>query len=340
MNLITGSTGLVGSHLLYSLLIAGKQVKVLIRNIKDKEKIALIFKYYIDKPEELLKKVDWVYGDVRNKYLLGDIFSDVKYVYHCAAKVSFARKDKQEMLDVNILGTANIVNYCLQFKVKKLVFVSSIAAIGKPLQGNIYSENCEWPQGKLSTYSYSKTHSELEVWRGIAEGLNAVIICPSVILGPGNWEAGSGKIFKQVYKGMKFFTRGVTGFVDVRDVAHLMVFLMEHDISAERYIVNAENISYEKVLKTVANALGVKSPSYYAPSFLTSIAWMFEAVKAVLTFQTPLITKQSAKTSHDIQRYSSEKLIKAIGFKFIPIEQSIADTARKFLLVQSSKFKV
>ena len=337
MILVTGSSGLVGSHLLIKLLKKRSKIKALIRDTQSKEKIRKVFQYYTKDSDRLLTQIEWHLGDITDYVSLEEAFDNVDYVYHCAAVISFNSRDRSLMSAVNIQGTSNIVNLCLVKGIKKLVHVSSIAAIAKPVSGNLYTEKSLLPQGKLSAYSFTKSQSELEVWRGVTEGLNAVIINPSIILGPGNWNSGSGKLFSQVFKGMKFFTRGVTGFVDVHDVVRLMMELMESDIHAERYIVSAANLSYEEVFKKIAAGLGAKAPKYYASPFLTSIVWRMDRLLSIVLFRKPLLTRQSAKASHIIQNYTSEKLVNQTGFKFTPLEQTIKQTA-SFLKEEHNRY--
>lgn len=332
MILVTGASGLVGSHLLLLLLKKGNKVKALIRDEKSKSKIEKVFRYYVENAGDLLASIQWVRGDVTDVISLREAFLDVEKVYHCAAFISFDRKYLRYMKQVNTVGTANCVNLCLELKVKKLVHVSSIAAIGKPKKGMETTEHDKWPQGNMSAYSYTKTQSELEVWRGINEGLKAVIVNPSVILGPGNWESGSGKIFSQAYKGMKFYTKGSTGFVDVRDVVELMETLMESDIHSERYIVNEGNIHYRNLFTHIASAMGKKPPQWHATPILTSIAWRAEKMLAFVSGREPTLTRNSAKSAHAEQRYSSNKLKEQTGFKFREIEDTIKHTAQIFLL--------
>ena len=331
MNLITGASGLVGSHLLYKLLTNGHNVRALIRSEKSKNQIEKIFGYYTDNPDQYLSKISWVFGDITNYSVLNKAFIGVSTIYHCAAFISFSERDFSKMKEVNIEGTANVVNLCLEHAVKKLMHVSSIAAIGDPVEGHSYDEDCGWPQGKISSYAFTKTQSEMEVWRGIAEGLDAVIVNPAVILGPGNWYSGSSKLFNQIYKGMKFYTKGVTGFVDVRDVVDAMVLLMNAKTSCERYILNGENQSYKEVCKSIAEALQVSPPRIYAKPLFTSLAWRLGKLLLFLSGRQPILTKDTAKAAHKIQRYSSKKIKLEHHYSFQTIDDIISRTAKIFL---------
>ncbi|HEY2727007.1 MAG TPA: NAD-dependent epimerase/dehydratase family protein, partial [Parafilimonas sp.] len=220
---ITGATGLLGSHLIKELVNSNANIKALYRH-------EIPFTH---------NKIEWLQGDILDTILLGEILEDVDEVYHCAAKVSFNPKNKKELFKTNIEGTANIVNACLNTNVKKLLHVSSVSALGRIREDVIIDETMQWSEdANNSVYGESKYLGEMEVWRGIAEGLNAVIINPTIILGAGDWNNGSSEIFKTAYKEFPYYTEGVTGFVDVKDVVKAMITLMNSDIFSERFIVN------------------------------------------------------------------------------------------------------
>jgi dihydroflavonol-4-reductase len=330
MILITGGTGLLGGHLTYRLLEMENQVRLLVRSEESKSKLQKLFSYYTNTPGTLLEKIEWVFGDILDKSVIENSFNGVDRVYHCAAAVSFEPRNKRAMLDTNIRGTANIVNACLESGIKKLVYVSSIAAIKGTTDKDYATENDNWPSGNRLNYQYSKTQAEFEVWRGINEGLSAVIVNPSVILGPGQWNSGSSVFFPTVFKGLNYYTKGVTGFVDVTDVAEVMIELMESGIQGERFIVSAENLSYEDIFNLIADSLEVKRPSKYVSRTLTDIAWKIDYIRSKLFFSNPFLTKETARASHTIQQYSSDKIKQAIGFSFKPLSQSIKRIASQF----------
>lgn len=332
MNFVTGGTGLVGSHLIYDLIQKGEKVRALKRSTSNTTFVEKIFSYYSPEAITLFEKIDWVEGDVLDFYSIKDALEGITSVYHCAAIVAFSNKQKEKIIQENVQGTANLVNACLDKKVRKFCHVSSIAALGKSETGGPVTEEAQWTNSKYkSAYSISKHLSEREVWRGIAEGLNAVIVNPSIILGPGNWESGSAKFFSTIYKGLKFYTKGVTGYVDVRDVSKAMILLMDQKISGERFILNSENTSYEFVLKSIAKNLGVKPPSVYANKSMGEIAWRWERIKEIISGTPALITRDTARTSHKKNYFSSQKLINELGLEFIPVEQSVRSVAILFL---------
>lgn len=249
-------------------------------------------------------------------------------VYHCAAVVSFEPSRKKEMFKINIEGTTNVVNAALSTGVKKLVHVSSVAALGRIREDEPISESMNWTEETSnSNYGQSKYLSELEVWRGIGEGLDAVIINPVIILGGGDWNTGSSQIFKSVYDEFPWYTEGVTGFVDVRDVAKAMIALMESNISKERFIISAENRTYRELFNLIADAFGKKQPSKKVTPFIAQVVWRLEAIKSKFTGKKPLVTKESAATALANVHFENGKLLKFLPqFNYRTIEETINDT--------------
>jgi len=326
MILVTGGTGLVGSHLLYNLLNNGFKVKALLRKTSSKEAILRTFQYYSTNANVLFEKIIWVEGDLNNISSLEEALEDVTKIYHVAAFVSFNPYEKKKVFDINVDGTANLVNLCLSKNIEKLCFVSSIASLGTTDDGSPINENVLWkPKKNDSSYSISKFKSEMEVWRGITEGLNAVIVNPSVILGPGNWKKGSLAIIDSVARGQPFYTEGITGFVDVRDVAEVMIRLMESNIRGERFILSSENISYRVLFQTIAIKLNIKSPNIYFYPLLGSIMWRLSTLKSILFHSSNRLSRFAVENAHKKLYYSSEKVKNTINFMFRPVQQTIDD---------------
>ncbi len=332
MILVTGGTGLVGSHLLFDLLSRGKKVRALKRENSNVDLVRTTFSYYSKNANELFKSIEWFDGDILDPFSLEDALEGIEDVYHCAALVSFRKEDRHNMLDTNVEGTRNLINACLDANIRKFCMVSSIAALGSPEEGeNTVTEKTPWsPEEKRSAYSTSKFTSELEVWRGIEEGLKAVIVNPSVILGPGQWDKGSSLFFSTIAKGLKYYTKGITGYVDVRDVSRSMVDLMESDVENERFILNSDNCTYEFIFKTIAKYLGIDGPQKYASRKLTEIGWRLAYFKKIFLFKPAGFTKETARASHNIKYYSNQKIKETLGFQFIPIEKSIEDTLKHY----------
>jgi dihydroflavonol-4-reductase len=328
MNLVTGATGLVGSHLIFDLVTKGEQVRALKRKTSD---LMHVQKLFSSQPE-LFKKIEWVEGDVTDIFSLEEVMKGISKVYHCAAIVSYDPAEAESMFKINVEGTANVVNLCLENKVEKLCHVSSVAAINRLEEDEMITENAEWKNSKHhSNYALSKYGAEREVWRGIAEGLNAVIVNPTIIIGRGNWKTGSTAMFGQVWKGLKFYTNGVSGFVDVHDVTRIMIQLMESSIKAERFIISSENVPFRLVLDMISKKLGKPLPSIYANNFLRGIAWRVEALKKLLFKTRPFITRETAHSGSIKVRFSNEKIKKMLHVDFIPVQKAIETTSEAFL---------
>jgi dihydroflavonol-4-reductase len=340
MLLITGGTGLVGSHLLYKLTTSGENVKALCRKTSNKENVLRIFSHYTRDPKKYFDRIEWVEGDLLDYYSLVDALEGVSKVYHAAALVSFDSSNAYKLIKINTEGTANIVNACLEKKIEKLCHVSSIAAIGSTSNGDPITENVQWdPSVNHSAYSYSKFHSEMEVWRGINEGLQTVIVNPSIIIGPGleKWREGFSALFTRVWRGMSFYSNGITGYVDVRDVADCMIRLMNSEIVSERFILNAENISFRELLNEIADNLGRKRPFIEAKPWMTQIVWRADWLRSKLLFAKCMITKENADTANEKSIYSNEKIVEVLGFHFLPAKISIEDYSTLFLAEKKSK---
>jgi dihydroflavonol-4-reductase len=331
MILVTGGTGLVGAHLLLYLVENGHDVRATYRQARTIKNTMDLFGLYLK--DHLFSQIEWIQADVTDLPKLEMAFEDIEYVYHCAGFISFDPKKEEQLRKINIEGTANIVNLCIDHKVKKLCHVSSISALGDLAQNESYvSETSEWnPEVYHSDYAISKYGAELEVWRGYQEGLPVVIVNPGVILGPTIWKEGSGAIFTQVEKGISFFTRGKTGFVGVNDVVKVMHILMQSDIEGERFSLVAENLTYEEIIKSIAAKTESKMPKYHAKPWVTNIAWRLDWMGSVFFGKKRKLTKYTAQTLHSITIYNSDKIknpeISGLGFKFQSIDAVIQDVA-------------
>ncbi len=341
MIFVTGGTGLVGAHLLYELTKANKPVKALKRENSNLQQVLKTFSYYTPNPENQFKKIEWVNGDILDYFSLENILEGITEIYHCAAIVSFQPSERKKIIDNNVDGTSNLVNAALVNGVKKICHVSSVAALGKLENGMMTTEETNWvPSKKVSGYSESKFFSETEIWRGIEEGLDAVIVNPSIILGPGNWNNGSSKIFKTIWDGMKFYTRGVTGYVDVKDVVKVMISLMDNSnfdaVKNQRFLLNAENLSYQEVFNQIADAFGKPQPNYYASEFLVNLTWRAAKLFSVITRKPVAITRETAAASQKVARFDGSKITRTIPFHYLSISESIKQTA-KFYKMDVSK---
>jgi nucleoside-diphosphate-sugar epimerase len=337
MILVTGATGLVGSHLILTLLENKATVRAIYRHDLSIAKTRAIFELY-DKGF-LFHKIQWIKADITDVTSLDAAFANIEYVYHCAALISFDPSDEQLLRKTNIEGTANLVNFCIEHQIKKLCFVSSIATLGDLKEHEtIISEETEWnPELPHSDYAISKYGAEMEVWRGREEGLKVVIVNPGVIIGPGFWESGSGQLFTKVKNGMLFYTRGATGFVGIHDVVKCLVYCMNNPTKEERFCLIAENLSFDFILKTMAKAMMANPPKLYAGIYLTAIAWRADWLFSLLLRKKRTLSKLMAKSLHQKNRYANNKIKSIYLVPFENIEQCIMNCAELYLKQRSTE---
>ncbi|MEO6149845.1 MAG: NAD-dependent epimerase/dehydratase family protein [Mucilaginibacter sp.] len=315
MILVTGATGFLGAEVARQLAQKGEAVRCTKRATSV---IPAILQPYTN-------IIAWADADMLDDFALEDAFKDVTQVYHAAAWVSLKQKDKKPMIATNIAGTANVVNLCLQYNCK-LVHVSSIAALGLAKPGEKINENHHLEEtAENDGYAISKLESEMEVWRGIAEGLDAVIVNPSLIIGVNAGTEGTGELFNTVRKGLKFYTPGTAGIVDVEDVAKSMIALMNSDITAQRYIINAENYSYKQLVEEIAQGFGIKPPATEAKPWMMGLAWRAARFVSAITGGDPFIDKIAAQSSVMLKEFDNSKIKKAIGIEFKPVSESIKE---------------
>jgi len=314
MILVTGATGFLGSELIDQLTRQGKKLRAL------KRADSLIPVSIRDNP-----LVEWLVTDINDLAALEDAFEGITQVYHCAALVSFNPADKAKLLKINIEGTSNIANLCADYGAK-LLHVSSVAALGEAKKGMQITEDDYWEYDpKVHSYAISKYEGEMEVWRAIAEGLDAVIVNPSVMIGANAGYTGSGAIFKLVKSGLSYYTSGATGLVDVSDVAKSMITLMESPVSGERFTISAENYHYKQFFSEIAAGFGVKAPAKEAAPWMLGLAWRAEKVRSLLTGKAPGLTSDAARSSMNISLYSNEKIKNTTGITFKPLHESIKE---------------
>jgi len=321
---VTGGTGLVGSRLLYVLLKRGKEVHALARKESNTAYVKKVFSYYSDQASELFDRIIWHEGDVTQPDSLLMEMEGMEEVYHTAAFVSFQPSDKQKIFAVNHRGTENVLNAALENKVRKFCHVSSVAALGHSVDGSPINEESEWDfELDKSDYAVSKFLAEMEVNRAIEEGLSAVIVNPVVILGSGFWSRGSSSFFRHVYKGMKYYTEGTNGYVDVRDVVDIMLHLMDNNCFNERFVLSSQCISYKEILMQIADNLKVKPPNKRVTSSMLNLAWRLESLKSTLTGKQPKITRKSAKSAEENLIYSNRKVLDQLNYSFVPVNDTI-----------------
>lgn len=297
---------------------------------------------------DVADRVTWHVGDIldipsleaaitpgRSRSGVPDVSVDV---IHAAAIVSFVPKDRDQMEKVNVEGTANVVNVCLKAGVRKLGYVSSVASLGKPVakgeevgEPALITEEQKWEESPLnSNYAKTKYRAELEVWRGVAEGLNAVMVNPTVVLGAGDWTRSSLQLIKYVYDERPFYTDGLVSYVDVLDVAESLYRLMQSEVTGQRYILNGGTIPYRALLEQVAAALGKRPPTVRVSPLLTRVLWPIEAVRSWLTGKAPLITRETARSASAQYRFDGRKVGQVTGYQYRPLDETLRRVANAF----------
>ena len=321
--LVTGGTGFLGAYILGELVQNGYSVRAIHRQGT--------VPFFM--PAAIREKVEWIRCDVRDTIGLEDAMTGVDAVIHAAAKISFSKNERRELWSINIDGTANVVNTALELNIRRFLYVSSVAALGRTGLGEQVTEDKSWEDNRYNTnYAISKFHGEMEVWRGIGEGLPAVIVNPSTILGYGDWNNTSCAIFRSVYNEFPWYTEGINGFVDVADTAKAIVRLLEAPINGERYILNGDNWSWRRLFETMAKEFGKKPPTREATPLLAGIAWRAEKLKSALTGRKALLTRESARVAASKTFFSNSKILRLLpDFRFTPLEESIRMACRNYL---------
>jgi dihydroflavonol-4-reductase len=322
MIFVTGGTGFLGSYILQELVTQGKSVKALYRNRR--------MPFYM--PAGLSEKISWVQGDILDVVSLEEAMAGCTQIIHAAGLVSFDPSEKKKLFKVNIEGTANLVNTAIESGINDFLQVSSVGALGRSTAGEIISEEKKWTGNKgLSSYSISKYFGEMEVWRGMGEGLTPLIVNPATQLGYGNWNETSCGLFKTAYKEFPWYTEGRNGFADVRDTARATVALLDSGIRNERFIISGGNRSYLDILRHMAEGFGKKPPSKKAGPFISALAWRMEKIKSGFSGNKPLITRESIAIAGNDSAYDTEKLQRALpDFRFRSLEDSISEACHQY----------
>ncbi|MBD2755692.1 NAD-dependent epimerase/dehydratase family protein [Spirosoma validum] len=324
---ITGATGFIGSHIARRYLADGHPVSVLYRPQSGYGML-----------DDIAEQIIWHEGDVLDIPSLEVAIQPVADVIHAAAIVSFVPKDRDRMERINVEGTANVVNVCLKAGVRKLGYVSSVAAIGRPTAKGEntnepirINETLKWEESpNNSAYAKSKYRAELEVWRGVAEGLNAVMVNPSIVLGTGDWSRSSLQLIKYVHDERPFYPAGLVNYVDVLDVTDALVRLMQSDVTAERFILSGGTIPYQSLLEQIAAVLDKRPPTMRIPPVLTKLLWPLEAVRAWLMGKAPLITRETARSSSSLYAYDGRKIEQLLDFQYRPLSETLRGVADAF----------
>lgn len=336
MNFITGGSGLLGARLIFDLLQEGQDVRALLRKGSSTESVENIFRFLSEEGDELFSKIEWVEGDILNVPSLLEAMKGCKRVYHLAGFVSFHKKDIDLLMEINATGTANVVNAALENSVEKFCHISSTAALGRSRPGEELNEKSVWKNSPLnSSYSISKYSAEKEVWRGREEGLEVVIINPSVIAGPGDYKKSSTTVFNRVWKGLPFYPKGTNGFVGVKDVSNACITLMESKIKNKRFVLNTNNLTYKSFFTSVAKSIG-KSPATRSASLgLLKTIWILSSVWQFVTGKKAEITRASIRSANNVVNYDGSLITRTIDFTYRDIEESIEEAGRYFLICKT-----
>lgn len=326
MILVTGGTGLLGAHLLYKLTSKEEKVVAIYRNDGSLKIVQKIFSYYTDNPSFLFNRILWVKADITDVPALDVAFKNVTHVYHCAADLSFDPKNYYQSRLVNVEGTANVVNLCLSNGVSKLCHVSSIATLGEAINKSI-TEDTHWnpENNRQNIYAITKYDAELEVWRGAQEGLSVVIVNPGVILGPGFWNSGTGKMFSKVSNGFAYYTSGSVGVVDVNDVVKSMLLLLDSDIVNEKFIVVSENLTYEELINSINSSLEINNVLKEVKRWQLMLYMRLEKLISTFFGKQRSIYKANINSAFKNLVYDNTKIEKAIGMSFVPVTESVKD---------------
>ena len=331
MILVTGGTGLVGAHLLFTLIDNNEEVRAIYRETSDLNAVKKVFSYYTSEVEILFNKIDWQIADITDILSLEVVFKNIDYVYHCAAYISFNPRHFKKLKKVNVEGTANVVNYCISEKVTKLCYISSVASLGRSENESLITEECEFnPNDRNSVYSITKHQAEVEVWRGTQEGLDAIIVQPGVIIGEGIWSSASGGIFRTIAKGLKFYTPGGIGIVDVKDVVKAMIYLTKSELKNQAYILVGENILYEKLFAKISNKLHRKAPKLLiSKTLMLSFASFDWFVNKLFKTRRKLL-KPTVRNLFKRSFYDSSKIINTKNFNFRNLDKTIERVAGNY----------
>ncbi|MEA4937318.1 MAG: SDR family oxidoreductase [Paludibacter sp.] len=339
MILVTGATGLVGGHLLWHLLQQNDRIIALKRISGNLESLKKIFSFYTVRPDDFMQRIEWRIGDINDRMSLEEALEGVDEIYHCAAIVSLS-KGGNELTDTNVEGTRNMVEFALKMNVKKFCFVSSIAACGFASGKHLIDEQTPWTENEHKTmYALSKYNAEQEVWKGIENGLNAVIVNPGVILGLSGNESGSSLIFSRVRKGLMFYTLGGSGYVDVRDVVRAMIQLMNTNVFAERFVLVGENLSNKDIVTMMADGFHKTRPFINVTKELLLIVGCIAEIFGKIFRFKPLIDRSFARSATNRSYYSSKKIVDRLNFNFTPIAQCIKDVCSYMIYKKSPCYK-
>lgn len=320
MILVSGATGLLGIHLLMELCQKDDiPIKAMYRTETKKNEAKHVFLNYNPYADATTKwhQIIWVKADITNIPSLEIAFKNITQVYHCAGYVTFNRKKFELLKKTNIEGTANMVNMSLSNSISKFCHVSSIATLNKVPSETVFNEKSPWnTESENSGYAISKFGGEMEVWRGIQEGLNAVIVNPGVIIGSGFFNKGSSKIFSSVNKGIPFYTPGSTGYISVVDCVEIMHQLMSKNIFKERFVLIAKNTSHKNVIDKIGAYLQTKTPKKQIGKVCLLLIGKTEYIMSCISKYKPSIHLDVINSLYENSEYDNTKIKNTLNWRF------------------------
>jgi nucleoside-diphosphate-sugar epimerase len=320
MILVTGATGFLGSELIRQLILKGEKVRAI------KRETSFV--------PNLLKNetgIEWFTADILDYFALKDAMQGITKIYHCAAFISFDPSDRKMMRKVNVEGTINLLNLSMEMNISRFLHVSSVAALGESKKNEIITEKDQWEySSNSSAYSTTKFESEMEVFRACAEGLNAVIVNPSIIIGKNAGNQGSGQLFETIQKGLNYYPGGSFGYVDVEDVVKSMILLMDSNISNERFTINAENWTYQDLFSEIAGNFGKEAPQIALKPWMINLAFLGTRFISFFTGKKYSLTRETASSAFKKQSFSNDKIKKTLNLEFKPIKESVREICANF----------
>jgi dihydroflavonol-4-reductase len=324
---VTGANGLLGSYVVRTLIEQREPFLAIKRKNSDISLLA-----------DVNEEITWHDSDVLDVISLNEAFKNVTCVIHTAAVVSFNPSRAKQVMEINVQGTRNVVNACLANGVKRIVHVSSVAALAAQKGQTIVTEENKWVENQHQTvYAKSKYLSELEIFRGQEEGISSVIVSPSAILADANWDNSSAQIFKYVWKQSPFYSDGAINYVDVVDVVKIIYALLRMPIEAERFIVSAGKMPYKELFGLIAKGFGKKNPSIRVNKNFLKIGAYFETLRAIISGSEPRLTKETARIADANYFFENRKIVDRLNFEFQPIDKTLQRCCRYYMAKMDAK---
>ncbi len=324
---VTGANGLLGSFIVRQLIQHQEPFLAIKRKDSD---ISLL--------QDVNDGITWFDADVLDIVALNEAFRNVTHVIHTAAVVSFNPRRARNVMEINVQGTRNVVNACLANNVKRIVHISSVAALAAQKGQTTITEENKWIETQQQTvYAKSKYLSELEIFRGQEEGISSVIVNPSLILAGANWDNSSAQIFKHIWKQSPFYSDGSVNYVDVVDVAKIIYMLLRMPVEAERFIVSAGKVRYKELFGLIAKEFGKKIPSIRVNKNFLKIGAYFETLRAAIIGSEPRLTKETARIADVNYLFENRKIVDQLNFEFQPIDKTLQRCCRYYMDAMNAK---